>query len=538
MAAASKRAQQVANLPYKPYTGETVAGLSPDTTSAFDLARQSIGMTDPYYNAALGLIGEYGGYSGVGTAQDAFSAYGNPDQYSALDTISPVIGQIAPELGKSSAGYAQNLISQYGGGRNFPDAVGEYMSPYTDQVLDQIAQRGERNLTENLLPNVNKTFIGSGTFGGQKNLEMTNRALRDTQEAILGEQAGALESGYKTAADIFNQDQSRAGSLAGNMGSLYGSDVSRTLSGGTNLAQLMAGTGSSDAARQAQMAQYITSLGGADAQNSANLANMLMQYGGDVYNQNLKDISMLEGLGQTQQQQEQNQINASMGKYQQAQDYPYKQLQTLISPLQQISWPTTQTTTQSQSGGSPFGQILGGLLSVGSMAAGMPGMGSMFGAGAGAGGLIPGGFGVGQQVYSSPIGPMMFKKGGPVMQRYADGGPVRERMEAYLDPNIDMETLIAALEGSRTGKSISARPGASARLPRQDMELPVRRRESYPLPSRKPPVPQEKEADNDFYRGETNLAARFQDAAGLAELLKKYGGGKAKGGRVKEKAHA
>jgi hypothetical protein len=87
------------------------------------------------------------------------------------------------------------------------------MSPYTDQVVDRIAQLGQRNLTENLLPQVNSTFTGAGQFGSTRNADFTNRAVRDANESILGQQANALQTGYSQAQNAALQDMTRQAQL-------------------------------------------------------------------------------------------------------------------------------------------------------------------------------------------------------------------------------------------------------------------------------------------------------------------------------------
>lgn len=99
-------------------------------------------------------------------------------------------------------------------------ALQTYMSPYTDNVVNRIAELGGRNLREQLLPSVNQTFVGSGQTGSSRHGEFTSRALRDTQEAVLGEQARALESGYGTALDAYEADRKTQLTGASRLGTL------------------------------------------------------------------------------------------------------------------------------------------------------------------------------------------------------------------------------------------------------------------------------------------------------------------------------
>jgi hypothetical protein len=89
------------------------------------------------------------------------------------------------------------------------------MNPYNQAVTDQIARLGARNLTENLLPGVSDQFIRAGSFGGSRMGEFGNRALRDTQESILGQQASALQQGYGQALAASQADLQRQQSALG-----------------------------------------------------------------------------------------------------------------------------------------------------------------------------------------------------------------------------------------------------------------------------------------------------------------------------------
>jgi hypothetical protein len=157
-----------------PYPGsipaiDRVAGTNADLDASAASVRNMQGSSQPYLNSAGALT----------------RAAGNP----ALD---------------------QNVFSSY-------------MNPYTSAVTDRIAQLGQRNLTEKLLPSINANFITSGNFGSSQNQDFVQRALRDTNESILGQQAQALESGYNTSLGAYNAAQQRqlgAGAQLGQLGQL------------------------------------------------------------------------------------------------------------------------------------------------------------------------------------------------------------------------------------------------------------------------------------------------------------------------------
>ena len=144
----------VAGLPYQSYQLPRVAETQAPTTAAYDLINQNVGAYKPNFQSAIS------GTQGL--------------------------------AGATSAGN-----------------VGTYMNPYTSAVTDQIAKLGARNLTENLLPGVSDQFIRAGQFGSAGMGTFGNRALRDTQESILANQASALQSGYTQALGASQADLAR-----------------------------------------------------------------------------------------------------------------------------------------------------------------------------------------------------------------------------------------------------------------------------------------------------------------------------------------
>lgn len=157
------KAKAISELPYAQYTGPRIAGFTPTEKTGFEMTKTAAGAYEPF----LGKAGE----------------------------------------------------ALVGAGQTFPEAVSAYMNPYTQNVVDQIAEQGVRQLQEKYLPAVGKEFIQAGQFGvgpGSTRMgEFGARALRDVQEAVLGEQAKALQAGYGQAADIFQSDAARRAQLAG-----------------------------------------------------------------------------------------------------------------------------------------------------------------------------------------------------------------------------------------------------------------------------------------------------------------------------------
>jgi hypothetical protein len=156
------------------------------------------------YTKALTMAGESvgGGYKPY-TAGPRIAAF-SPQQLQAYDMVSKNVGNYRPYV--DAAG---NYIS--GGTKSFtdPGVVAQYMNPYTENVVAGIGSAAGRNLYENLLPQVNRTFVGGGTFGGSRSAEFTARAVRDANAAALSAQNEALQKGYESGMGQFNIEANR-----------------------------------------------------------------------------------------------------------------------------------------------------------------------------------------------------------------------------------------------------------------------------------------------------------------------------------------
>jgi hypothetical protein len=131
------------------------------------------------------------------------------DTRRSQDLIQRNVGVYQPVFQNAIAG-TQKLA-----GAKSVDNISAYMNPYIQNVTDQIAKLGARNLSENLLPQVSDQFVRAGQFGSSGMGTFGNRALRDTQEAILANQSQALNTGYGQAMNASAADMTRQqGALA------------------------------------------------------------------------------------------------------------------------------------------------------------------------------------------------------------------------------------------------------------------------------------------------------------------------------------
>lgn len=141
--------------PYQAYKAPRIAGFQPTQTQAFNLFKGGMGAYQPYINAAGEAV-----ESGMGSYTDE-------------------------------------------------GVAGRYMSPYIQNVISGIGSAAGRNLYENILPQLNRTFVGGGTFGGSRSAEFMRRAVRDSQEAALSKQMQAMEDAYDTGRAQYNTEAER-----------------------------------------------------------------------------------------------------------------------------------------------------------------------------------------------------------------------------------------------------------------------------------------------------------------------------------------
>ena len=120
--------------------------------------------------------------------------------------------QMVPDVafaGAGSMGAASQLMGQ-AGATTVPDVIADYMNPYTMGVVDEMGRLQQRNIQENVLPNLGGAAIGSGQFGSRRQQQITGNVLRDMQSNLLGQQMGALQQGYGQAGTMAQQDLTRA----------------------------------------------------------------------------------------------------------------------------------------------------------------------------------------------------------------------------------------------------------------------------------------------------------------------------------------
>jgi hypothetical protein len=434
-------ATNIANTPYQPYSLPTVAELSPLQQQAYkqvqdqqgswkgDMNYASSGMkgfsTKGTADALKAEQGKYLRQDLVGTNLDAgqnyFNQAGQMDivgaaqpylsqagQQDIMGAASPYMQQSSQTTAEALSDKALNAANPYlqAAAQSGASGIGQYTSPYQQGVMDVIAKQGARNLSENLLPAVSDQFIKAGQFGGTRMGEFGSRALRDTQEAILNQQAQAAQQGYGQALSASQADLARQAQLAGTVGSISGADLSRVLQGAGQYQNLAQTAGSLTGQQQQNLTNLGQTSGQMTAQQMQNLANLgqaqttagqaqqqfgltaaqaaqqaqaqdyqrqmsaLQQVAGmaqQTQGMGYADTAALEAAGQAQQGQMQKQLTAAEQQYINQQNYPKQQLDWLntqirgMAPITPQVTTNTGTTTGATYSPSPLQQVATGL---------------------------------------------------------------------------------------------------------------------------------------------------------------------------------
>lgn len=356
-------AKDVANQPYQPYKGQTVADFSPDQQGAFDYARNNIGAYQGVYDTGIGMAANAGNAS----TPMVNGQYGASTVY-------------APNVQNNWNGYAGQPIDANQAAvtaPTFKDAdVSSYMNPYLDQVESYALQNLQAG-TQQGLNKIGDQAAAAGAFGGSRQGVQEGALMGDAAKRAGELSANVRAQGYDRALQQITADQNRQmqGSLANQATNMQGQianrDTGMQLAGLDQRSQLANQAALMQAALanqavgmdlnrmdlQAQMANQQATAGDYARQLQAALG---MGQLGDQGNAALgTDIARLLSIGGMQQEQEQRYLDDAYSRFVEARDYPLEQLNTRLAALGMSPYGRTQTTTQS-GGGADIGGILGG----------------------------------------------------------------------------------------------------------------------------------------------------------------------------------
>lgn len=207
-------AQQVAAQPYQAYTGQTVAGFSPDQMAAMDYARNNVGAYQGAYDAGLGYANEAAAYQPDQVAAP-FLNYGySPDQIQQAqvnygytpEQVQAAMINYGYQPQQVNYGYQPDRVS----GKQFSDAdVSGYMNPYLNEV-EANAIRNLQGATQLAVNKIGDQAAAAKAYGGSRQGISEGVAIAEgTKQA--GELSAKLRAdAYDKALQQITADQNRA----------------------------------------------------------------------------------------------------------------------------------------------------------------------------------------------------------------------------------------------------------------------------------------------------------------------------------------
>ena len=271
--------------PYQAYQGNRVAGFVPDQNNAFQGLRDAQGNWQPNMQAANQATGQ--ALAGMQGLQQS------PYTQGALNAWQQQQGQATYDQGQ----------------------LGQFMNPYTSNVVNEIGRLGNENFQNNTLASLNSNFQGAGQFGSSRQMAMTADAAAKTQREISAQQGNALYQSQNAAMQNYGDWANRGMQASQNMAQ-----------GQMGINNFLQGLNTATGQLGAQYAQ----LGGMNQQLAAN------------------DYTNLFGAGQKQQDQNQKELNAGFEQWNEEKNYPWMQLNNWANLFKV----PTPNYNQSQSSGS------------------------------------------------------------------------------------------------------------------------------------------------------------------------------------------
>lgn len=330
--------QAVSSRPYTTYQGPRVADFAPDQQAGFQATREGAFTFRPELGQASTVTQGTLGRSSLGAAQPYFNqAAGMSGVTAATPGLQQGAGYVAGSTDALGLQMAQPYLAQ--AGQSAAQNVGQYMNPYTEQVVNRIGQLGTRTLQEQVLPGIESEMIRAGQFGGTRQAELTGRAIRDAMEGIAAQQAAALQQGYGQAQQAAQTDLARQAQLASTAGGLGGAQQQALLGAGAKMADIGQTYGALTQAQQqilADLGKSSGSLYGQDTANQLAAAAQLAAIAQQRQQQELAAAGALQQIGAQQQALTQKNLDVAYEDFARQQAYPQEQIKAMTGALQGV----------------------------------------------------------------------------------------------------------------------------------------------------------------------------------------------------------
>jgi hypothetical protein len=346
--------QALAARPYQEYVDTSgkaiprVADFAPDQQAGFQATREGAFTFRPELGQASNVTQGTLGRSSLGAAQPYF---GQAAGMSGLAAATPGLQQGAGYVAGSTDALGLQMAQPYLGaaGQSAAQTVGQYMNPYTEQVVNRIGQLGTRTLQEQVLPGIEGEMIRAGQFGGTRQAELTGRAIRDAIEGISAQQSAALQQGYGQAQQAAQTDLARQAQLASTAGGLGGAQQQALLGAGSRMADIGQTYGALTQAQQQMLTDIGKSSGALYGQDTSNQLAAAQQMAGIAQQrqqQELAGAGALQQIGSQQQALAQKNLDIAREDFLARQAYPQEQIKAMTGALQGVQPAVPQAATK------------------------------------------------------------------------------------------------------------------------------------------------------------------------------------------------
>jgi hypothetical protein len=348
----------ISSRPYETAPMPRVADFTEMQKKSFGMTESAANAYQPMLNAATAATqGAMGMPGSLATSQPYFNQAMN---LNGVTAATPGLQQGAQFTAQSADALGMNAAQPYlsAAGQSSVANIGQYMNPYNDAVTNRIGELGARNLSENLLPQIEGRYIQAGQlgYGGRDGMGTpsgmmtdTARALRDVNADILAQQTAALQSGYTQAAGLAGTDLGRQSQLAQTAGSLGTQQQGALAQAGQQMANIGQTYGTLTGAQQRAIADIGTNVGtfaGQDISRTLQGAQQLAGLGEDAQRLGLVGAGALGSVGALQQQQGQKNLDVAYADRLRQQGYDQEQIDQMVKTLGGVAGavPRAETT--------------------------------------------------------------------------------------------------------------------------------------------------------------------------------------------------
>ena len=197
-----KQGRELTGQEYTPYGGQRLADTSPDVMASDQMVRNIAQRGIPGLDTAMGMTmdsaSKIGGVTGGGQGYD-FSKYGGFKE----SEFSPS-GDISETQFKPAAEFSQ---FDFQGPEKFTgETVGQYMSPYMQQVADIQKQQAMENFQTQAGQRA-ANAVQSGAFGGSRQGVVEATAQKDLMSQMAEIDATSRQKAYEDAQGAFESDR-------------------------------------------------------------------------------------------------------------------------------------------------------------------------------------------------------------------------------------------------------------------------------------------------------------------------------------------